>query len=116
MHFRCYVAGARLTHLRQTQQACAKAHLCHFPPVAIKEVFHQWQKGFEIPFDVEIIVDVGLAQGQIAGRHEHLAQRARVLEHQRAARWFPWCGLPGGAIPQAYSNIARRRRAKDVLQ
>ena len=83
--------------------------------MAIKEVFHQWQEGFEIPFDVEIIVDVGLAQGQIVGGHVHLAQRTRVLKYQRAARWFPWCGLPGGAIPQAHGNIARRRRAQDVL-
>ncbi len=79
MHSRCYVSEARLTHLRQTQQACAKAHLFHLPPMPIKEVFHQWKEGFDIPFDIEIIVDVCLAETQIARRHEHLAQGPRVL-------------------------------------
>ena len=89
VHFRCRVSGPGLAHFRQTQQAFSIAQLVHHPQVPIKEVFHQWKEGLDISFDVEIIVDVGLAQAQIVGGQEHLAQGSRVLEHQRAARWFP---------------------------
>ena len=84
-HFRCCVTWARLTHLRQTQQAFRKTHLFHLSPGPLQEVFHQWKKSFDIPFDVEVVVNIRLTQAQIAGRHEHLAQRAWVLEYQRAA-------------------------------
>src|SRR5215471_12423622 len=117
MHFRgCGLTGARLPHLRQAQQTCAKAHLLQHPPLLCNEVFDQGQDGFDLALDVEIVEEVRLAQARLIGRDEHPAQGSWVLKHQRAARGCCRVRFPGGAIPQAYGNIASRSSTQYVLE
>src|SRR5258706_1429958 len=82
------ITRAEGTGLRQTQQAFSIAHLYHLSPALIHDVISKWQDGFDISFDVKVIVNIRFAQVQFTGRQEHLTERAWMLEHQREAWWL----------------------------
>jgi hypothetical protein len=62
----------------------------------------QVEDRFDVPDDVEVVVQVRLGQAQLVAGQEHGAQRARMLERQRDR---PGCAVgPGRAVPQAHAH------------
>jgi len=88
-HLRRNICWKRSTGFWQAEEASGIAHLLHLSPPPFKEVLRQRQGRFDLPLDIEIIVDVCLAETQIGWRRQHLAECARVLQHDGATRWFP---------------------------
>ena len=116
MQFRRCGAGAGLTHLRQAQQACAVAYLLQLPLGRSKEVFYQRHDSFNLSLDIEIVVKVSLGEVRSVGGM-NILRRAPGCWSTTVQRGWPCCfRLPDGAVPQAYANIANRRKAEYVLQ
>src|SRR5260221_10316282 len=78
--FCCCIARARLACVWQAQKAFSKAQFVCLFPASIHEVIPEWKNRFNISFDIKVIVDICLPQGQIAGRQEHFPQRSRMLQ------------------------------------
>src|SRR5258708_10568784 len=73
----CCISRARLACVWQAQKAFPKAQLS---PASIHELIPEWKNRFDISFDIKVIVDICLPQGQIAGWQEHFPQRSWMLQ------------------------------------
>src|SRR5579864_5662977 len=86
--------------------------------MTIHKLFCKWKDSLDLALDIEIIVDIGLAKGEIIWRQEHFAQGSRMLQYQCEAREFTHCRLrpPHRTIPQTHGKIAWLHGTKQILQ
>ena len=92
---------------RQAPKAVGQVKALPEPQGAFQQVDHQVGEGVASPLDVEVVVDVRLAQAIPIGRPEHPAQGAGVLEQEGEAGWLARGRPPGSAFPQVDGEIAR---------
>ena len=89
--FRRQVARSGWTCIGQAQQAFPVAQLLHLAPSPFEKLIRKEEYRFDIPLDIEVIVDIGLAQCQFIGGQEHLAQCPRVLQDNCETGGFTCC-------------------------
>ena len=69
----------------------------------------------EVALDVEVVVDVRLAHGQLPGRPEHGPHGSRVAKNDGEPGPLAGVGLPDGVVPEADGEITRIIR-EEILQ
>src|SRR5690242_14841281 len=84
--------------------------------VVVDKLIKGGEKGFNITFHVVVVIDICLEQAHLIRRQEHTSQRAGVIQHQRETRLAPFLGLPGTAVPKAYSITHVTWRPEKLLQ
>ena len=73
------------------------------------------EEGEHIAFDVDIVVHVRLARGQIGRRQQHRSQRTGVLEHERGASVSRTPGVAGpGPAARRRDNTAGDKVVVDL--
>ena len=79
-----------------------------------KQVFAHFQRGFDVAFNIEVVVDVSFPQREFAGVQEHRPQGSGVLEDERKARLV--CSSPRASIPKTHPKIMVGISGKQVLE
>src|SRR5262249_50630368 len=69
-----------------------------------------------IPFDVNVVVDVGFGESILAGWPEHLADGARVLQDHSKVSRLADVRFPDGPVPGTHGKDARAVNDQQVTQ
>src|SRR3990170_5164750 len=81
--------GSRAVRGGQAEEPPRESQALADPPAQANQVVRQGEGAPDVPLDVEVIVQVGLAQGEFAGRPEQRTHRAGVLQDQRKTSGGP---------------------------
>ena len=84
-------------YARWAGSACGKIKTPPQAALLTKKIVGQVEGSFDVTLNVVVVVDVGFAERQFAGREKRRTQRPRMLENQYEAR-LPFCS-PRSAVP-----------------
>jgi len=71
------------------------------------KIVSQREGGFEIPFDVEVAVNIGIPERKIRRMKKHSSERAGTMDDEGEQGRLPLLGPPDGPVPQSYGKVAR---------
>src|SRR5687767_567641 len=81
-----------------------------------EQAIREREDRLEIAFDVEVVVDVGLGERELARRQEHSPERSGMTEHEREPLRLSGLGAPTGAVPEPDAERARPEVAEQLLE
>src|SRR6266567_7074424 len=98
------------------EQLRAPTHFVDQTAGSANQTIRQSEYGNDLTFNVEIIVKIRLAQSEFITRHEHSAQRTRMLQNQCKAHLFAWFRVPRTVIPESDREVTWMMVGKQLSQ